>query len=217
MITINLLPAEYRKSEATPIGRFIAIIVGAVIVTTGLVAYGYIHYSKLKGVRDVREATEAEYANAKARADVSRNLQAEINAYSARRKAIQEIVKNRILHSRKLDEYLDIVHNNGDHSSYFVWLDGLTVTPPREVRRGKVQNGGEISFEGYAESASLSRVTNVRDSIRKDPFFQDFQQISMPNFKSVYWNDGLEPSSAGRFGFSMTLKPLGWRHTAKKR
>ena len=93
MIRINLLPEEYRKPESTPIGRFITIIVGAVLVTGGLVAYGYVHYSKLRGVIEVREATEAEYANKKAQADVSKSLQAEISAYQSRRKAIQEIVK----------------------------------------------------------------------------------------------------------------------------
>ena len=35
MININLLPHEYRKAEATPIGRFLAIVIGAVVVTTG--------------------------------------------------------------------------------------------------------------------------------------------------------------------------------------
>ena len=37
MININLLPPEYRKAESTPITRFIAIVAGAVLVTSTLV------------------------------------------------------------------------------------------------------------------------------------------------------------------------------------
>ena len=106
MISINLLPGEYRKSEATPIARFLSIVIGAVVVTTALVIYGYVHYSQLRGAQDLREATEQIYTNKKMEADVSLALQAEINAYEARRKAITDVARGRTLHSRKLDEFL---------------------------------------------------------------------------------------------------------------
>ena len=219
MISINLLPDEYRKTEATPIARFLAIVIGAVIVTSGLVTYGFVHYSKLKGVRDVRIEAEAEYKNKKAQADVSRALQAEISGYEARRKAIQQIASNRLMHSRKLDEFLDIVHNRNDRSTYFVWLNGLRVSPPRVTRRGKAVSGGGFTFDGFAEAteaASLSRVTKFREALRKDAFFKDFSTISMPNFKYHEWDDGLEPGAAGRFSFTMGLKPLGQQGKRKK-
>ena len=53
MISINLLPSEYRKSEATPIARFLSIVIGAVVVTTSLVVYGYVHYSQLRGAQRI--------------------------------------------------------------------------------------------------------------------------------------------------------------------
>lgn len=218
MISINLLPAEYRKSEATPIARFLAIVIGAVVVTTGLVVYGWIHYSKLRGVRDVRETTEAEFANKKAQSDVSQSLQAEINAYEARRKAIQQVAKNRIIHSRKLDEFLGVLYNSGDPTTYNVWLTGFTVRPPRtNARAKKATNGGTMSFGGFSESREFSRVTNLRDAIKDDVFYKDFQSISRPVFKFVQWDDELEPKEAGKFSFDMTLKPLGWVHSVKKK
>jgi hypothetical protein len=216
VIQINLLPAEYRKSESTPIARFIAIVVGAILVTGGLVAYGFVHYSTLKGARELREATEADYVNKKAQSDVSLALQAEIDAYETRRRAIQQVAKGRILHSKKLDEFLDIIHSPPEKGAYFVWLKDLNVKPPRQVRRGKATSGGAVSFSGWAETIEFSRVTNLRDAIRKDAYFEDFSSISYPNFKAQSWDDGLEPATAGRFNYSMTLKPLGWRHELKK-
>jgi Tfp pilus assembly protein PilN len=219
VININLLPHEYRKTEATPIGRFLAIVIGAVLVTSGLVAYGYVHYSELKGVREVRASVEEEFANKNARAQISRNLQNEINAYETRRKAITQVARARILHSRKLDEFLDVIHNGGNRDAYYVWLDKLAVKPGRATaRRGSKGpgSGGSWAFDGYAETTEFSRVTNLRDAIRKDSFFEDFAQISWPNFKAKVWDDELEPSSAGKFSYQMSLKPLGWRHKAKK-
>jgi len=215
VIHINLLPHEYRKAEATPIGRFLAIVIGAVLVTSGLVAYGYVHYSELKGVREVRASVEEQYANKKAQAQISQNLQTEINAYETRRQAISQVARARILQSRKLDEFLDIVHNGGNRDAYYVWLDKLSVKPARKARRrGKEPgSGGTWAFDGYAETTEFSRVTNLRDAIRKDAFFEDFSQISWPNFQAKVWEDGMEPSSAGKFSYQMTLKPLGWRQS----
>lgn len=215
MININLLPPEHRRAEATPIARFIAIVAGAVVVTSALVAYGYVHYSKLKGVREVREATEAEFANKKAQADVSKALQAEINAYEVRRKAIQQIAGDRILQSRKLDEFLDIIHNKAETTSYHIWLKTLSVKPPRQSRRGKPTTGGTFAFAGFSESTEFSRITNLREAIKADPFFQDFQSISQPVFKEHYWDDDLIPNAAGKFSYDLTFKPLGWQKAKK--
>lgn len=215
MISINLLPSEYRKSEATPIARFLAIVIGAVAITTGLVAYGYVHYSRLRGVQEVREATEAEFTNKKAQADVSRSLQVEINAFEARRKAIQAVASDRILQSRKLDEFLNIMWNGGDTATYNVWLQNLQVKPPRAGRRGRPTTGGSYQFAGFCETTQFSKVTNLRDAIKEHPFFRDFQSISRPVFKAVRWDDGMEPSAAGKFAFDITLKPLGWAQAEK--
>lgn len=217
MIHVNLLPPEYRKSESTPIARFLAIVIGATMVTSGLVAYGFIHYSKLKSVRDVREATEAEYKNKQARANISKALANEIAAYEARRKAIQNVAASRILWSRKLDEFFDIIQNGQEKGTYFIWLTGLKVAPPRSVGRGKVTSGGTFSFSGWSESDEFSKVTNLRDAIRKDPFFDDFQGISQPVFEAKYWNDGLEPSVAGKFNYELTLKPLVGTKSRKRK
>ena len=219
MIAINLLPPEYRKSEATPIARFLAIVIGAVVVTTGLVVYGYVHYSQLRGVQEVREATEHEYANKKAQADVSLNLQAEINAYEARRKAITQVARARILHSKKLDEFLSIIYNRDDRSAYYVWMNQLGVKPPRQAsRRGAVSTGGSFAFSGHSDTVNFSRVTNLRDALKGNKaFYDDFKSISRPVFRAETWDDGLEPSAAGKFSFELTLKPLGWAHEEKKK
>ncbi|MFQ5843644.1 MAG: PilN domain-containing protein [Planctomycetota bacterium] len=217
MIRVNLLPPEYRKLESTPLARFIAIRVGALLIASELGVYGYVRYSELRSVREVRTATEAEYQNKKAQADVSLNLRKEIQAYEARRKAIQQVASRRILWSRKLDEFLDILHNKGDRHEYFVWLKKLQVAPPRaQGRRKGPGSGGNFTFEGFSESIEFSKVTNLRNAVRKDAFFRDFQRISRPNFEAIIWDDEKTPDRAGRFSFSLELKALGWDRSGKK-
>jgi len=217
VIHVNLLPVEYRKAESTPVGRFLAIVVGAVLVTSALVGYGYVHYSSLKGVREVRASVEAEHANKVAQAQIAKALKTEIAAYRARRTTIQNVAKARILQSRKLDEFLDVVHAGNDRTQYYVWLGKLSVKPGRAKRRGQAQSGGSWSFGGWAETTEFSRVTNFRDALRKDTFFEDFDSISQPNFKAVTWDDGLEPDAAGSFNYGMNLKPFGWQDAAAKK
>ncbi len=217
MININLLPVEFRKAESTPVARFIAIVVGAVVVTASLVGYGYVHYSKLKEARDVRMQTEETYANKKAQADVSKSLQTEINNYELRRKAIQSIAQNRILNSKKLDEFLDIIWARGDKTDYYIWLNSMSVRPGRTPRKGKPTSGGTLTFGGFSEG-EFNRITNLKRAISDEKsFFSDFKQISMPGFKKITWDDEREPSSAGRFSFTLQLKPLGWNFVGKRK
>jgi Tfp pilus assembly protein PilN len=211
VIAINLLPSEYRKSEATPIARFLSIVIGAVVVTTALVIYGYVHYSQLRNAQDLREATEEIFKNRKMEADVSLALQAEINAYEARRKAITDVARGRILHSKKLDEFLSVIYNADDRTAYYVWLNALSIKPPRDSRgKGAATSGGSLSFSGFSDTTQFSRVTNLRDALKgKKAFYDDFKGISRPVFKAQVWDDGLEPQSAGKFAFDLTFKPLG--------
>ena len=130
--------------------------------------------------------------------------------------AITEVARGRILHSRKLDEFLDIIHNRGDKTTYFVWLERFSVAKPRATRRGGPSTGGAMAFQGFSESTEFSKITKLRDAIRKDPFFEDFTRITRPIFKAVDFDDDLEPKSAGRFQFTMELKPLGWQYAKKK-
>jgi len=217
VITINLLPQEYRRPESTPVARFVAIVVGAILVTSGLGLYGVVHYSRLKDARDTREATELDYQNKKALQDISRSLGEEIKAYETRRAAIQEVASNRILWSRKLDELLDIIYNDDKRNEYFVWLTGMKVSPSRDASRGKPTSGGELHFSGYCASTELSKVATLRTRLRSDKaFYQDFKYLSPPNWIVETFNDGREPAAAGKFNFQLTLKPLDWNRAAKK-
>ena len=156
MIQINLLPPEYRPRTGTPVARFVAIVVGVVLVACASGAWFYTHFIHLVNVHELRDVRSEEAASKERQKEHSLSLQREIDIYEKRRSAIQAINRSRTLWSRKLDQFFDIITGQDDDGSFKVWLDSHEVPPQRiasrgrrRQRRGEVQNGGAFRFTGY--------------------------------------------------------------------
>jgi hypothetical protein len=220
MIQVNLLPPEYRKTESTPLPRLLAIIGGVTLCASAIGMFLYVHFGILDQYVAKRVQKEDIYYKQKELADRSLMLQREFNEYKKRRTMIESILSKRILISRKLDEFWDIVHNNGDHKKHFVWLTQISTQIGGSAKKGRgVASGGTINFKGFSASEDFSKLANFRDDIQNSNveggFFEDFIKIDQPAWQVTRWSDGLEPSAAGTFSHSMTLKPLGWRLNPK--
>ena len=231
MIQINLLPPEYRPRTGTPVARFVAIVVGVVLVACASGAWFYTHFIQLTNVRELRDV-RAEEANSKERQkEHSLSLQREIDVYEKRRSAIQAINRSRTLWSRKLDQFFDIITGQDDEGSFKVWLDTLEVPPQRiatrrrgRARRGEVQNGGAFRFTGYMAMDSSSDAPALSSllfrALTGDPeatgertdFFEDFIAINNPNIAVVETSSGknevqLLPPVVGSFRYELLLNP----------
>jgi Tfp pilus assembly protein PilN len=220
MIQVNLLPPEYRKTESTPLPRLLAIIGGVTLCACAIGIFLYVHFGVLKQYVAKREQKEEIYYKQKELADRSLMLQRELNEYKKRRTTIESILQKRLLVSKKLDEFWDIVHNNGDHKKHFVWLTQITAKVGSNAKKGRgAGSGGSLSFKGYSASEDFSKLANFRDDIQSSDveggFFEDFMRIDPPSWVVTRWTDGLVPEAAGTFSHTMTLKPLGWRLNPK--
>lgn len=220
MIQVNLLPPEYRKTESTPLPRLLAIIAGVTLCASAIGVFLYVHFGVLDQYVAKRKQKEDIYYQQKELADRSLMLQREFNEYKKRRTTIESILNKRLLISKKLDEFWDIVHNNGDHKKHFIWLTQISTKVGSDSKRGRgAGTGGSINFKGYSASEDFSKLANFRDDIQSSNveggFFEDFIKIDQPAWQVTRWTDGLEPAAAGTFSHSMTLKPLGWRLSPK--
>src|SRR5437667_2698466 len=140
MIRVNLIPPEYRAATGTPVGRFVAIVAGVLAVVTAGCAYAYTHFVQLQKALEVKALREGEADNKEHQKERSLALQREIDGYQQRRRAIQAINRNRMLWSRKLDQFFDIVANR--ESPYNAWLDELDIpTQIAAARRPGTQVG----------------------------------------------------------------------------
>jgi hypothetical protein len=217
MIKVNLLPAEYRKVERTPILRFVTILCGVILSASAIGAFLFVHFGMLIEQQLEREQREDEYHTKKKEADRSKALLREAQEYQKRRDTIEKIGKERVLWSRKLDELCDIIHNKGDTKRHLVWLNTVRTLGPQKAGRGSKATDlspGGIYFKGYSGGSEISRLSDFHLDVKNSEFFQDFKSIDNPEGDVVSFNDDRVPKSAWQFDFNLYLKPYNWREKA---
>jgi hypothetical protein len=225
MIQVNLLPPEHRASTGTPVVRFVAIVGGVVLVVGASCAYAYTHFIQLARVREVEALRQEEATSKDAQRDRSLALQAELTEYEQRRKAIQTINRKRILWSRKLDQFFDVV--TGRDAPYNAWLEELEVPTQLATNRrtgGALSgpaDGGEMKFTGFLAMESANEALAQNGAFYKamtgDPdtskqtseFFADFQAISNPTVEIIdrQSRENLTPPVVAAIRYGLKLKP----------
>lgn len=240
MIQINLLPPEYRARAGTPMARLVAIIAGVVMLASACGAYAYTHFIELAKVRELRQAREEEALGQERRKKHSLDLQAEIEMYEKRRLAIQTINRSRTLWSRKLDQFFDIVTNQGTDESYKAWIETIEVPPqvlagrkrsPAAGKKGQPADGGQFKFSGFlameSESECLAHISTFHKALTGDPestsrptdFYADFLRVNNPPGRIVNQPGSQDeerlPPVVGAFEYSLALLPKAPPEPAK--
>lgn len=206
MIRVNLLPVEYRKSEGPPMARVAVLVAGAVLVTSALGGWGYVHFGLLAEAESRRVQLEEDLAQLRQQAERSKALLREFTEYQRRRETIEKIGSSRILWSRKLDEAADIIHNKGDQKDFLVWLASLRTT----TGRGPDSPVG-LHLQGLC-AGSLSNLSDFNKRIKDTKeFFEDFNRISPPAGTQKRFNDGKFPEIGWDFSFELDHKAANWR------
>ena len=208
MIKVNLLPAEYRKVERTPVLRFLTIICGVVLSASAIGAFLYVHFGTLVEVVSEGEKVQETLDTMQVLADRSKALEREFTEYKQRRMQIEEIGLSRRLWSRKVDELCDIIHNKGDRQRHLVWLSSL------RTLGGTKESAGGIYIKGFSGGSEIHRLSDFHLDLKNSEFFADFMGIDNPEGSVVKFGDDKLPDTAWDFDFNLRLKPTG---KAKKR
>ncbi|MEN8150066.1 MAG: hypothetical protein ABFS86_09595 [Planctomycetota bacterium] len=217
MIKVNLLPAEYRKVERTPILRFVTIVCGVVLSASAICAFLYVHFGHLVEVVSDRQKLEETLHTKKVTADESRALAQEAQEYKKRRETIEKIGQSRLLWSRKVDEISDIIHNKGDIERHLVWLTTMRTLAPLVARKGMEgpSSPGGLYIKGYSGGSEIHRLSDFHLDTKNSEFFEDFSTIDNPEGELVEFSDDLIPRSAWTFDYNLRLKPYDWRESAR--
>ncbi len=234
MIQINLLPPEYRPRTGTPMARFVAIVVGIVMVLSAGGAYAYTHFIELSKVRELKRSRSEEVTSTEMQRDRSQRLQQEIDSYEQRRHAILTINRSRTLWSRKLDQFFEVVTSRDADDSSALWLEEIEVPVkivtmrrrPKKKKRKKdapVEPAAQFKFEGYMAMANDAEAPALLSAFHKaltgDPentdsttdFFAEFMSISNPNIEMLRQRrralETLVPPRVGVFTYELGLRP----------
>lgn len=206
MIRVNLLPPEYRKVDGPPIGRVVALVVGAFLVTSAVGGWGYVHFGLLADAEKQREEKEEDLQQLRRMAERSQALLAEFTEYQRRRETIEKIGASRILWSRKLDELSDIIFNKGDQKEYLVWLSSV-----RTVGGRNPESPVGLHIQGLC-GGSLSNLSTFNGRIKETrEFFDDFTKVDPPAGTQKPLDGNRYPKVAWDFSFVMDHKQPNWR------
>ena len=217
MIEVNLLPAELRRVERTPLPRFLVIIIGtALVMTTG--AFGVVvNMRNLPDLEDKEWDLVHSIKTASDEAAVHDDLLYEIAETKDRKKAIAEMWRTRIILSKKLVELSAITPK-------WIGLKTVILTESKgKPKKGEPENGGSFGIECISAGPDLNRVANYRRKLlgvypiedARDPdvgklFVSSFLGMLPCATKTVY-PSGYEEKEAIEFTLLMMLKPASTR------
>lgn len=202
MIQINLLPSDFRARDRLSL-KVWGTLFAAVIAVCGAGGYfGHVYLDEFKTVESQRISREDELRDLKTAAAHYDQLVREAKEYSTRESTIQGIATSRAMWTRLLDNFIDIVNNEGNTERHNVWFDNLAVTSGR----GK-KVGASWGLKALSQSKSFTKQANFLDDVRQDPeFFGDFKEINSPG-GAVVQDATKEPAEAISFELKLQMKP----------
>ncbi len=207
MIRVNLLPQEYRKAEATPLKQFFATVGAVVLAALAGTVWAFIYFGSLEPMIKERDDLKQRITDQKAGLDRVKKLDTRVKELKAQYNKIDEVAKNRVVWSRKLDELWEVVVSPKQPGRYEAWLKGLTC----QVATGgpKVTIGGTVQFAGVSAGAQVTRLSDFHEDIGTSAFFHDFQKITPPfGTREELPGDDRDPKEGWTFNFTMSLKSL---------
>ena len=216
MISVNLLPDEYRRRAKSPVGMIVAIAAAA-LVNTSLIAYwGYLEFGVSANIETTRSVLQLDLDGLKPQVEYHKKLEKEIQTRSAREQTLAQITKNRVLWTKTLDELLDIVHAGREGIEHFIWFDDIDVKmEDGGARRG---NFGELKASGHSGSTEYDQVANFLEDI-EDPelsaLWQLFGKPAAPEARGNEPDEDLIPSV--NWSFPLTIKLLSPEDRVKNR
>lgn len=207
MIRVNLLPPEYRKSEATPLKQFFATVGAVVLAAVAAALWAWVYFAKLKPEERRRDELIADVNAQKGGVDYTRKLDAKVKQLKGQYKKIDDVAKNRIAWSRKLDDIWELAVNPKTPGRYEVWLKGLNCSTTTGGPTQKV--GGTVQFSAVSAGAQVKKLADFHEDLTGSEFFQDFSEITPPfGTREELPPKDREPKEGWTFNLTLTMKSL---------
>jgi Tfp pilus assembly protein PilN len=158
MITINLLPADLRPIERTPLPRFLAILIGVALAAVGVVFLVLMQFILVPRARDAVAKEEEVLASLRPQAAEHQKVTADLKDITQRENALQEIYKTRTIWWKKLDLLCDLI------PSSYIGLTTLSFTEPASAGgpAAAAADGGTLKLDCIAAKAEEKRVASFR-------------------------------------------------------
>ncbi len=218
MITINLLPDEYKRSRRTPL-KAVAMTAVSATINAGLLAIvAWTHFGVRTEVSSELEMVESDLASLEPRMDYHAKLEKEKKLFVSRETTLDDITKNRINWTSKVDQLVDTINRGGDGEKYMIWLDDLNVVQS-EVKAKKGQadpSAGSFRGKGHSGSPNFGLVANFFEDLSNSEFAEGFFPPAPPEGRRSSVDEELIPSEIFSFSLDLNIKAPAPKPAAKK-
>lgn len=220
MITINLLPDEFRKRAQTPIRIVAAIGLGVALNASLFAWWSYLRFGVLANVETSRSVLQLDMDGLKPQVTYHDALQKEIATRSARETTLGEITSNRVLWTKVIDELCDVVHAGREGIEHYVWLDDIQVKMEDAGAGRRRSSYGSLKASGHSGSTDYEQVANFLEDI-EDPTLSNLMvPLNRPADLEAKMNDpdeDLIPSVNWSFPLHLELKSPDERNGVVKK
>ena len=216
MITINLLPEEYRRRARTPMKMMIAISTGVAVNASLLAWWAWLAFGVSTEVETEHSVLDLEMSGLTPQVAYHDNLAVEIQAHASREKALAEITGNRVLWTKVMDDLIDVVQSGNEGVRHYIWFDDVNAkTHPLQGPNPRNQNHGTLEARSHSGSEVLSQIADfsqVADFIEDlaDPALSDlplyFHGYSRPAGDKETSEPGLIPRESWSFQLALELR-----------
>ena len=208
MITINLLPDEFKRSRRTPL-KAIAVTAATAAVNVGLLAMvAWTHFGVRTEVVSELDLLKSDAAALEPRIEYHEDLEKEKKLFLSREKTLDDIPDNRISWTRKIDQLIDTINRGGDGEKYMIWLDDLNVvqSEPRSRKGEKNPSAGSFRGKGHSGSPNFGLVANFFEDLSDSEFIGGFYPPSPPEGRRSSVDEMLIPSEIFSFSLDLNIK-----------
>jgi hypothetical protein len=220
MITINLLPDEFRKRAQTPM-RMVAAVGLAVALNASLFAWwSYLRFGVLANVETSRSVLQLDMDGLKPQVTYHESLQKEITTRSGREKTLAEITSNRVLWTKVVDELCDVVHAGREGIEHYVWFDDIQVKMEDAGAGRRKSSYGSLKASGHSGSTEYEQVANFLEDIEDPTLSSLMTPLSKPGDLEAKENEpeeDLVPAVNWSFPLQLELKSPDERNGVVKK
>lgn len=171
MITINLLPDEYKKSRRSSL-KALAAVAAFVAVDATLVAWWAWTAFGVQAEVEMRIGVlQSDVDTQQPQVEYHRALERESKQFASRETTLGSITSSRISWTEKVDQLVDVIHRGGDGDKYLVWLDDLNVVQKVDTKAGTL---GTLRADGHSGSANIAHMANFLDDLAASDFARGF-------------------------------------------
>ncbi len=197
MITINLLPEELRIVEKASPTRMIVVLSSLAIILVSIVFFVAIHVYLDNIEIELRKVTETRESLKKFE-EKHDKLEGLLKGFQARNDAVEIVKAKRVLFSKKIYEFAEILYNN----RHPIWLNTLVINP-LSTKKANVLAQYEWKFTCVCVSPTVKQATAFYNDLRKDEnFAKDFSHFEVPRFDMVE----LGSQYTQKYGWSFSMK-----------